>query len=69
MQLKKNYPSLYFGYNLKITHCIANTFFSFSLELSSGHGRTVGNEFEKKIPHDVGAQEIFLSNSVAVIDY
>ena len=58
-----------FWHPLRETTCIANTFFSFSLELSSGHGRTAGNEFEKKIPHDVGAQEIFLSNSVAVIDY
>ena len=46
-----------------------NTFFSFFLIHLPGHGWTAGKEFQIKIPHDVGAQDIFIWNSVAVLDW
>ena len=44
------------------------TFFSFFLKLLSGYIRAACKEFHKKIPHDEGAQEIFLWNSVAILE-
>ena len=46
-----------------------NTFFSFFLIHPQGHGWTAGKKFQIKIPHDVGAQDIFIWNSVAVLDW
>ena len=38
----------------------ATPFFSFFLVHLPGHGRTAGKEFQIKIPHDAGAQDIFI---------
>ena len=46
-----------------------NTFFSFFHLPLQGHGWTADKKFQIKIPHDVGAQDIFIWNSVAVLDW
>jgi len=37
-----------------------NTFFFFFLIHLPGRGRMAGKKFQIKIPHDVGAQDIFI---------